>query len=191
MYWPRKTLSSHVLKKVLRMPPDTVRVPHSQVINQDFTEVHSPTTSLNLQWEGIFSLFSEKIPSVFFNLLVTSQWIRTRSPRKEVKRWENANLLSKHTEWRLWLILLCTAYTLMDLKMSRDIKFFKTNRSMSLPEIVTSLCRCFSYWIIENLLLNVLWSSISVKSGLYFQLFKYVFCKFMVWSLYALHVWQL
>ena len=150
MYWPWKTLSSHVLKKVLRVPPDTVRVPHSQVINQDFTEVHSPPAPLNLQWEGIFSLFREKIPSVFFNLLVTSQRIRTRSPRKEVKRWENENLLSKHTQWWLWLILLCTAYTLMDLKMSRDIKLFKTNRSMSLPEIVTSLCHCFSYWIIRT-----------------------------------------
>ena len=128
MYWPWKTLPSHVLKKVLRVPPETVRVSHLQVINQNFTEVHSPPPPQDLQWEGIFSLFSEKIPSVFFNLLVTSQRIKTKSPRKEVKRWENANLLSKHTQWQLWFILLCTGYTLMNLEICRDIKLFKTNR---------------------------------------------------------------
>ena len=124
MYWPWKTLPSHVLTKVLRVPPETVRVPLSQVINQNFTEVHRHPPTPDLQWEGIFSLFSEKIPSVFFNLLVTSQRIRTKSPRKEVKRWENANLLSKHTRWQLWVILLCTGYTLMNLKICRHIKLF-------------------------------------------------------------------
>ena len=49
---------------------------------------------LLIQWEN---------PSVFFNLLVNSQWIRTRSRRKGGKRWEDANLLSKHNQWQLWL----------------------------------------------------------------------------------------
>lgn len=93
-----------------------------------YRSAQPPPPPQDLQWEGIFSLFSEKIPSVFFNLLVTSQRIKTKSPRKEVKRWENANLLSKHTQWQLWFILLCTGYTPMNLEICRDIKLFKTNR---------------------------------------------------------------